>query len=111
MSYDLSKIEELVKFDEECSSAANECPQANVRPVTSYPMSWVSVAGVFCHWFDHRTLWHSGYCDCLSEMAKSTFRRYAKFRDGRIYDSTTGKFFSRKDAFRVEKVAIARANA
>jgi hypothetical protein len=110
MSYDLSKIEELVQFDEECSRAANECPQVRgrtCRPLTSYPLSDVSVAGVFCHWFGNSTLWQSGYCDDLSEMAKSTFRRYARFRDGRVYDSATGTFFSKKDTFRVTKNPVA----
>lgn len=98
--YDLSNIEQLYKFDEDCVNACSECPQSYE---TGRFERWdtVSIAQVFEYWQKNDLL--EGYYEkYLTAKARATFANYALFRNGDIICSTTYKIYKANDTFRVK---------
>lgn len=104
MDYDLSLIEELIKFDVDCLAAKHECPQhEELSLINGYstPSSF-SIADIFRNHFNCKILWSFGYHKYLSSKAKNTFNRYAVLRNGDIYDTKNKNIFKKSDKVRLQ---------
>lgn len=85
--YDLSDRDDLIRFDNSCSAAANE--ENYFVPLMK--CGDMSAAEVFRHWFYCETLWERGWHQSLNTHAANTFKTYALFKDGRIVNTDNGQ--------------------
>ena len=78
--YDLTKLGELVAFDDDCNNAACECPQfdtcSNELQILRRAFS---AKEVYYRWKKEEVLWRYGYWECLTDRAKDTFAFVREF--------------------------------
>lgn len=102
LTYNLSNIDELISFDEECTKAVNQCPGHNAIGYI-YMDGLNSISFIYVKWFGHFLLWERGYSSHLSKKAMKTFDRYYVNRFGCVFDCVSKKTYTNADTFRIEK--------
>ena len=75
-------VDEMLAFNDDCESAAQQCPQWRGESVEDRDICLckISAKNLVKYWKECDTLWNLGYSDCLSIDAEEVFREYKKYK-------------------------------